>query len=273
MDLSLVGHEDTGDDHPLLPTRVWTPREVAASGELEPADQWSCIASAAHTASDPSYIKLARSVSSSLRACGLQLRNLARQYVYQLQAKIHDGPEDGARFSNLSLTDIQLSLHALAAELASLRDFLSLVAAKRVGAPDKIDSLGRLKDWVSKSANQHHKSDQLVSRLLDGYDEFSSDPWLFDLGEYRNTFLHKLPLAAHEVGNKLETQMKTYGPAKIFTVRYEIELRSGQPGTCDALERFFGFHQKISKLADFSVALAKYAPEIPSIVIKDVEGE
>jgi hypothetical protein len=75
--------------------------------------------------------------------------------------------------------------------MACARDYLAQVAARRVGAPDKMDSLGRLKDWTEKPINAAAQGDALLARLLEVADPKMPDPWLADITEYRNLFLHR----------------------------------------------------------------------------------
>jgi hypothetical protein len=51
------------------------------------------------------------------------------------------------------MLDLHLTFHSVLTEMASARDYLAQAAARRVNAPDRIDTLNRLKEWVDRPVN------------------------------------------------------------------------------------------------------------------------
>jgi hypothetical protein len=136
------------------------------------------ISSSARAAGDEGYARLARSLSVSLRAAGLQLRNASDEYNKQLEAALARGQQVEIRYSNLPMDDLHLAFHALLSEMASARDYLARVAGRRVNAPDNIDALARLRQWTERPINSAALNDTLVQRLLETSEATASDPWL-----------------------------------------------------------------------------------------------
>jgi hypothetical protein len=166
LGLILFGGDEITSTDPNLPSRIWTP--LLGQPRLAHAanDSWAMISSRARAAGDEGYARLARSLSVSLRAAGLQLRNASDEYNKQLEAALARGQEVGSRFSNLAMDDLHLAFHALLSEMGSARDYLARVASLRVNAPDNIDALARLRQWTERPVNSAALSDALVQRLL-----------------------------------------------------------------------------------------------------------
>jgi len=262
LGVALFGAEEIALIDPNLPERRWTP--LLGQPRLTHAanDSWAMVASSAGAAGDEEYSRLARSLSVSLRAAGLQLRNASDEYNKQLEAALANGQQIGLRFSNVAMDDLHLACHALLSEMASARDYLARVAGLRVGAPDNIDALARLRQWLSRPVNSAALRDPLVQRLLLDSDSTSSDPWLHDVGEYRNLFLHREHIGAMAPWLTLELRDSPIG--QVRTIAMAINVRPGDPHTCDALTRFVDLHTRLCRLADFGAQLAPFDATPPA---------
>jgi len=215
-------------------------------------------------ANDIDYARLASNLSVSLRAASLQLRNASNEYHKQLLAALASGKGVRLRFSNIPMIDLQLAFHSALMEMASARDYLAQVAARRVHAPNRIDALNRLQDWLNKPVHAQALADDLIVRLLAAADAQASDPWLADITEYRNLFLHREHMGATAKWLTLEEHDSSVGPVR--TVNMSINVRPGAAAMCDALTRFITLYNELCRLADFAATLAPYAAEPPHFV-------
>ncbi len=264
MGLSLFGaNRISGFDTPL-PTRIWTPMLGHPRLAHSASDSWGMISSQARLAGDNGYSALASNVSMSMRAAGLQLRNASDEYHKQLLAALTSERSVGHRFGNAPMDDLHLAFHSVLTEMASARDYLAQIAARRVGAPDKRYSLAWLKDWTEKPANASARNDALVARLVEVSDDKAADPWLADITEYRNLFLHREHMSAMAKWLVVEERESPIGPVR--TIMMAINSRPGAETTCDALIRFVDLYAKLCRLADFAATLAPYAAKPPAFV-------
>jgi hypothetical protein len=260
----LFGADEIGGADPNLPFRIWKPLLGPPVLKHAANDTWGMIASSARMANDKGYARLASNLSVSLRAASLQLRNASDEYHKQLRSALVSGRKVGVRFNNHPMIDLHLAFHSVAAEMASARDYLAQVAARRVSAPDNIDALGRLEGWLKKSANAASRNDDLIMRLLAASDAKASDPWLADITEYRNLFLDRDQIGAMAKWLCLQGNETTFGPVR--TIRMEIDVRPGADATCDALTRFVMLYNQLCRLADFAAPLAPHAATPPNFV-------
>jgi hypothetical protein len=266
LGVSLFGGDEVSETDPLLPARVWTPLLGQPLLQHQPADTWAWIEHSARSAGDNTYAALAQNVSVSLRAGGIRLRDASDQYHLQLVAALSRKQKPG-RFQNVALRDLHLAFHSLLAELASTRDYLASVAGTHVGAPDNIDALNRLTSWLQKPAGQTALSDPLISALLKASDKSEPDPWLSDLTDYRNMFLHNEPLATNEHARWLSIVESATVHGNVMLIEMQIPFRRDLPNTCEALRRFVDLHARMCRLADFGAKHAKHAPQVPHVEI------
>lgn len=267
MSLILFGADEISADDPNLPARVWTPLLGLPRLAHSPSDTWGMITSTSRAAGDDGYAKLARSLSVSLRAAGLQLRNASDEYHKQLVAALARGERVGPRFANIPIMDLHLAFHSVVTEMASARDYLAQVAARRVNAPTRIDALNRLKEWVEKPANAAAQNDPLVVRLFEASDLAMPDPWLADITEYRNLFLHREHIGAMAKWLVVQEQQSPIGPVR--TIVMAINTRPQAEGTCDALARFVDLYGRLCRLADFAATQAPHAATPPAFIAMD----
>jgi hypothetical protein len=264
LGLVFIGLEQVSMTDAELPDTIWTPGVPYLDGVENPADVWSAIAHGASSSQDMKYSVISRNISVCMRAAGLQLKNVANQYYLQHKRALRGGIKPGMSFSNVALIELHLACHSLLAEMASVRDYIATIGAIRVGAPEKIDALNRLSDWTNKIVNAQAKSDPLVQRLLESSDKTSSDPWLYDLGEFRNTFLHKRSMATDDRTNRL-TVNKLVGRFSGMT-GVEMRMTSARDNlTREALEFFSELFAKLCDIALFAATCAKYNPKIHMI--------
>jgi hypothetical protein len=264
MGQTLFGANSISDFDTPLPRRIWTPLLGAPSLKHSASDSWGMISSQAHLAGDGGYGALASNVSVSLRAAGLQLRNASDEYHKQLLAALTSGRRVGTRFAISQIEDLHLAFHSVVSEMASARDYLAQVATRRVGAPEKKDSLARLKDWAERPVNAAAQNDALLARLLEASDDKAADPWLADFTKYRNVFLHQEPIGVMAKWLVVEERDSPVGPVR--SIRMAINTRPGAATACDALVRFVDLYARLCRLADFAVALAPYAATPPAFV-------
>jgi len=256
MGLTLFGADEITTVDPNLPARIWRPLLGPPILPHAANDTWAIISSTARAAGDDGYARLARSLSVSLRAAGLQLRNASDEYNRQLEAALARDQRVGARFANISMIELHLAFHSVLSEMASARDYLAQVVGRRVNAPDRIDALARLRDWAVRPINSAALSDVLVQRLFEASDVTTPDPWLHDIGEYRNLFLHREHIGAMAPWLVVEERDSPVGLVR--TLLMTINTRPGVETTCDALTRFVDLYGRLCRLADFAATLAPF---------------
>lgn len=164
---------------------------------LGAADSWATIGHQAAKAGDTRYAEVASYVCANLRAAGLRLRDISNGYHDQLNWALAEKRAPGTWFSNAALQDLYADFHSLASELSSARDHVATIAAMHVGAPDRIDGLSRLEDWIEKPVNQTHAANPMVHALLDAIGSKAAPGWLRIMGDLRNEMLHRIPMSAN----------------------------------------------------------------------------
>lgn len=264
-ELALFGVDELHTGDPILRQSVWTPLFGPPRLAYPPADTWGMIAHAARENGDEANAALAKNISISLRASDLQVRNVSNEYARQLLAGLRRSQKVGRRFKNIALTDLHLACHSLLSEMGSARDYLAQFAARGVGAPMNVDALSRLQGWLEKPANQQNASDPVVRALLQAVDPLA-EPWLTEMGEYRNKFLHRQPLAADADANSLILVERPTSLGAIHSVELRLK-RHNRSEMCDALVLFADMHMRLSRLASFIAGHAKYPPAPPSFVV------
>jgi hypothetical protein len=258
------GDEVTGMETPLL-SRVWTPLDGPGPGKPQPADNWRAIAGNAADAGAEEYAKVAGHIAFSLTAAGIRLRDASDQHHDQLMAALAEGKSSGNRFSNIPVSDLQLAFHSILSELASARDYLAKTLAITLGAPARIDSLARLKDWLDASSRAHLRAMPPVSDMLAAYDPASPDPWLHELTEYRNLFLHRQPMGRPGAG-WLRYEEREHDGLIIPVVTMPLADDDPFAPGADALLRFVGLYRKMTALLDQAAESAPHPATVPHFV-------
>lgn len=259
------GDEITGIGTSLL-SRVWTPLDGPNSGKPEPAVIWRAISGNASDAGDQRYAVLASHIAFSLNAAGIRLRDASDHYRDQLLAAIENGRKPGDCFSNVPMFDIHIAFHSVLSELASARDYLASTLAYRLGAPEKIDALNRFHEWLSAESRAAMRNEPIVADVLAAYATNSPDPWLHELTQYRNLFLHRKPLGSSGAAKWLRFDHRYHEDLTIPIIQMPLgEEDPSAPGQ-DALMRFIGLYRKMVALLSIAAASAPYSSVFPSFV-------
>jgi len=264
--LRIIGGDQTTDFDTPLPSRIWQPLYGQEAGRQSAADEWGAISTAARRAGDIRVADLARSISITLKAAGIRIRDASDCYNRQLMGALHAGKKVGARFKNVPLADLYLAFHSLLTEMASARDYLSAFAGHRVGAPIGKDSLARLKDWVSAPGRAAEAADPLVATLLGASGAGATNGWLKKLGDYRNMFLHRKPMEMAS-GAFLVLKETAVQHFSVPTIELAIPVAEGSSQVVDALTGFIELNENLLKLAAFAADHADYSTTPPAFVV------
>jgi hypothetical protein len=265
--LRVIGGDSISNPKSLLPTRIWTPLPKPPKGRLQPADEWGAIAHAADQASNHRASRLATHISFSLRAAGIRLRDASDQYHKQLLTALENKMEIGAQFSNVPLADLFLAFHSLLSEMGSARDYLASELARRVEAPDSIDSLARFNKWASSQSHTTVGALPVISVMLEAYNKANPDPWLYHLSDYRNLFLHREPIGSNKFAQHLQLcERETHG-LNVPLLELGIHAAPKSKDKCDALDRFVDLHERLLALAAMAADTSPYKTTPPHIVI------
>lgn len=265
LGLRPFGSDRTLLDDPHLPTRIWRP---FVGPELEgnlPSETWASIGLHAENAGDSGYATLARYIAVCLRASDVRLRDLSDGYRAQLLSALRSRIPPGHAFDNLPLSDIHLAIHSLVAEMGSARDYLAAVIGRQIGAPPKkSDSLARLIDWLEKGPGRDHQDDPLVVEFLQGWRN-ADDPWLKQLTDYRNLFLHRGPMGARGFESAPRLAERDTAQGKLRTLDIPIPRYIDSEEMVDALMLFIRLHWLIFNLAAQVASRSPYPSTRPSI--------
>ena len=257
-------------DNSSPPMDVWEPGKRDPSNGLNAADSWSAVGHQAASRGDNGYAEGAAYVSVCLKAAGLRLRDVSNKYHDQLRWALRSQRKSGTWFSNAALLDLYADCHSLVSELSSTRDHLAKIAATHVGAPDRIDSLARLEDWVNKSSNRAHATQPLIHLILSAAGTKDKPSWLRRLGDVRNEMLHSLPMGANERVSGLTLQEFSTSMGVIKTIRLAEPL-SKTPLAKQAPDPLIELGELSTNLENLCRAgwkMAKYAAVLPEFVEK-----
>ncbi|MET7016367.1 hypothetical protein [Uliginosibacterium flavum] len=256
-------HYRNGDNSP--PMSVWEPGKRDPSNGLNAADSWRAIAHQATVAGDNLYSECATYISVCLKVSGLRLRDVSNKYRDQLNWALAERRESGAWFSNIALLDLYADFHSLVSELSSARDHLAKLAAIHAGAPDRIDSLARLEDWLEKPANLVCVNQPLITLLLSASGTAEKPNWLRRLGALRNEMLHRIPMGANKSVSGLILQDVSTSQGTIKTIRLAEPPSNNAVAKQDpdSLIEFSQLCTNLEHLCRTAQRIAKYPAEIP----------
>jgi len=266
LGIALIGINQISFNDPMLLSQIWHPMIGAPHDQILPADIWGCISHNARIGGDVEYANLARNVAISLRAAGIRLRDASDGYYHQLYAGLSRGQSVNRRFKNISLSDLHLAFHSIAAELGAARDYLSAIIAMHVGAPTKIDSLSRLIEWVKKPINSQKLVHELVAPLIDGYDK--GGRWLYDLGEYRKNFFHREPMGVNGTDRGVYISAAETCHEVIYILHLDIANPQSPDEKVEALDAFVRLSTHMQVWAALVATHAKYSSEPPNVLCK-----
>ncbi|UWX04209.1 hypothetical protein H1235_02450 [Pseudoxanthomonas sp. NC8] len=238
---------------------------------LGAADSWSAICRQAHRAGDMRYAEKASFVAANLRGAGLKLRDVSNGYHEQLRWALADKTPPGRWFSNAALQSVYANFHALASELFSARDHLAAVVGMHVGAPERINGLSRLEDWISAETRQNSAQEPMVRLILDALGSETAPGWLRRLGDVRNEMLHRVPMSANRSVASLVLE------ARLTTMGDVTTIRMGKPPgdstssfghMQDPLIEFGWLSGSLELLCRSMWKFAKYSPELPILTVR-----
>jgi hypothetical protein len=252
------------------PMDVWEPGKRDPSNNLNAADSWSAIGHQAETAGDSGYADCTAYLSVSLKLAGLRLRDVSRKYHDQLRWALRARKKPGTWFSNAALLDLYADCHSLVSELSSARDHLAKVAAIHTGAPDRIDSLARLEDWINRASNRNHINQPMVALILSAAGTKENPSWLRRLGEIRNEMLHTLPMGANErvSGLTLQEIATSMGTIKVIRLAEPLSKTQLANQSPDPLIELSQISTNMENLCRAGWKLAKYPASLPHFIEK-----
>lgn len=249
ISLTLFGVDEIVIQQEELPLRIWRPIVGLPSNIPPPADSWGSIAHNANRAGEREYADLSQYVSICLRASDIRLRDLSDGYGAQLLAAVRRGQKVGELWDNIATADIHLAIHSLVSEMSAARDHLARIVGLHIGAPTSKDSLARLLKWIEAASRHHLLEVPIVERLFRGWRGDSGDRWLFELSEYRNSYLHRRPLGAQGINSALRLTVQQSPWGEIRRLEMPIPVDEAELKTVDGLERFVLLHRNMVRMA------------------------
>ncbi len=164
----------------------------------EAEDIWSCLANGGFEKGNLKFADICRRICFEIRATSWRLRDISEAYNTELTALCEmKNFNEGTKFETLNSFFIYLSVHALLVEICTLRDYIaefiaSYILQKYLSDSDiKIKTMSGLRKKILPIASQ---DDDLAKELYDITDKNSNDPWLVNLGTYRDLVVHLVPL-------------------------------------------------------------------------------
>jgi hypothetical protein len=164
------------------------------------------------------------------------------------------------------MADLHLAFHSLAGELYSARDHLAHIAAVGCGAPEKIDGMGRLEEWLKNSANAAAADNPLVALLFKNMGPKESPGWLRILGEFRNTVMHRQPMGANPAAGGLRVDQWSTPAGAVHTIRL-VPMNDATPGP-DPFVELVELYKQFEMLAIEAANRVPYKAELPNVVGK-----
>lgn len=248
LQVRALGANETILGDPYLPTRIWEPFVGLKPTPGLPTELWSNIAHHAAQAGDQRYSSLARYTDSCLRAAGIRLRDISDGYNSQLLSALNRGIQVGHPFRNIPLNELNLAIHSFVAEMGAARDYLAAIVGRQLGAPESKDSLARLDGWLNSNTRSTELNKPAAQMLMQGWTDVT-DPWLKQLTEYRNLFLHREPMGARGVESapRINSFKSVHGEVRTLILPIPQSLEG--LGTVDALTQFFRLHWQMCHLA------------------------
>ncbi|MCJ1888223.1 hypothetical protein LNN38_25445 [Pseudomonas sp. LA21] len=256
------------------PMEVWESGRRDLGRSLNAADSWKAVSHQAAVAGDKEYSRLASYLSVCLKIAGLRLRDVSRRYHDQLRWALYGQKKVGGWFSNAAMLDLYADFHSLLSELSSARDHLARIAAIHGGAPEKVDSLARLEEWLSKANNSSQASEPLIVLLLSASGTKEQPCWLRRLGDIRNEMLHRIPMGANKSVSfltleEIETSMGNIKKIRLGEPSSEMPLSKQAP---DPLVELSELSSNLEVLCSAAWKLAKYKAEPPRFEAKSTSG-
>ncbi|WP_267105201.1 hypothetical protein [Xanthomonas sacchari] len=259
-------HEDGGPER----SQFWYPSVGEVRASEQSADSWAAIAAQARAAQDDEYSCIAKYLSISLRSAGWRLRDIGDLHHEQLRWALLRNRSSGERFANVALHDLYLAMHSFLTEICSARDYLVQIAARRVCAKRTIDGLARLQEWLKKGNNFYARDDAMIKMLIAAVGSEESPGWLAQLGEMRNMFIHRQPMAASSDSAALLFRRVAAGCGFIPIIRLSRYSRGEEFAESeDPFIAFLRFWIEFESLSQASVVLSRYTAEPPRFVVAD----
>lgn len=165
--------------YPKKETMNWPQQDIT--------DIWSNISHNAARENKMGLFERSRNIASHLRLAAWRLLDLSQRYHHHLSVLTKTQKHSDGHSSQGQYTDpIYAAVHAMFADLASLRDHLAISIVRDVLQSDKhkIDSMGHL-----KSSPEIFRDNAEIQELIE-----TSSSWLTEFGAYRNLITHTLPL-------------------------------------------------------------------------------
>ena len=143
------------------------------------------------------------------------------------------------------------------------RTAISLLRAPRARRPPQ-----HAYEWVKAASRADLRIRPVVSEILSAYDETSANPWLHQLTEYRNLFLHRQPLGSSSARSHLIYNVLTKDG--IGYPRIEMPLGDTDPSAPgqDALTRFIQLYRAMTDLVKLAAEHAPYSSEPETFVVR-----
>ncbi|HET6553294.1 MAG TPA: hypothetical protein VFG49_07120 [Dyella sp.] len=164
------------------------------------------------------------------------------------------------------MAGLHLAFHSLAGELYSARDHLAHIAGVGCGAPDKVDGMGRLEEWLAKPANAGAAGDPLVALLSANMATKESPGWLRVLGEFRNTVMHRQPMGANPEAGALWLEESMTRVGSVRTIRL-VPMNAKTPGP-DPFVELVDLYRQFEMLAIEATNRVPYKVDLPNVVAK-----
>ena len=248
----------------------WYPHIGNTGATEQSADTWSAIAFRASQAKDESSAELARYMSICMRSASRRLYEISALHHEQLCRALTRDYASGERFSNAAIQDLHLAIHSILAELSSTRDYLSVLAARRVRAPKHVDSLSHLRTWLGKPIGSAARSDPMIALLLDAYGTEQQMSWLWRMTKLRNQVMHQRPMGADPRADSLRYQRVATASGTLPRVRLTSwSGREDVPEGDDPFIEILRFWLGMEALSHRCARLMDYPAEHPHFFVTD----
>lgn len=274
----LIGTERVSDPDGLLAMGDWYPFDPGRQRTALAVDQlWSQIGNTCRQAGDTSAADLARSITFSLRASALRLRDCAKEYHWQNSNAVVQKQRPGGRFSNIKSFDLDIALHSLLVEMGSARDYLAhFISRQMLKERSPVDAMVALHERAKRgklpSASPHSV---LIDEVLKICDEEHSEGWMARLGEFRNIIVHRSPISSLAERHFLIADTVSVGDHALYQIRFPIPsdpFNTSASEQVDALNHFLDLHRRLRAFAQLVAEASGIKPTMLNITDNDLVG-
>jgi hypothetical protein len=177
---------------------MWLPFHEDLGGlfVMKVRDLWSDLGTGGLESDNLAFIDLSHRVKFQIDSSAWRLRDLSNAYFTELNALVETrGYSNGKRIDTMNSFAIEIAVHSLLTDLATLRDYLAEFIAQYVFRPFRTDGknirlMAKLKSEILPHMQRKHEIVPYLEAIT------ADNGWLKILSDYRDLAVHYSPLSS-----------------------------------------------------------------------------